>query len=570
MIDFPVLPSGEKPIWDGKRFQLGERVTRVLAYSSNFTGWDDELTELHEVEAGDGQHPIDVASRNAALDALRRYGFPTNGAVLEIGCSSGFLLHDLRQEFPHAEIVGADIVVKPLEHLGESLPGVPLMQMDLLQCPLGDRQFDAVVALNVLEHIEDDTVALEKMARLLKPGGILVLEVPQGPNLYDYYDAYLRHFRRYRKKELLTKIITAGLELKETDFLGFVAYLPFFIVKKLNRLRFGQRGEKSFKIEEMVRKEIKATARSKTLEFVFAIEKALSGKISFPMGIRCTAISRAPMIAGAVMSLKATLIRNGKMFTENNLSPVLIHHKINADTSAKWPKRFPPLPPERQRINNDFIKYWHEVLPKRYGFVDEFNHRYPVLNSPSGFARTLEIGAGIGEHLEYEKLNTEQESNYVAVDIRENMVAEIRCRFPSVTAIVADCQQRLPFENGYFDRILAIHVLEHLPDLPAAIREVHRLCDKIRGIFSIVIPCEGSLAYTLARRFSAKRIFQKRYQQPYDWFIEREHINRAFEIFEEIAPYFDRIHATYFPIALNFEFCNLCIGATFRPNSVLS
>ena len=298
MIEFPLLPSGEKPVWDGKRFQLGGRSTRVLPYSSNFAGWDDDLTELHEVEAGDGQHPIDIASRNAAVDALRLYGFPTDGAVLEIGSSSGFLLHALRQQFPCAEIVGSDIVVKPLERLGESLPGVPLVQMDLLQCPLKERQFDAVVALNVLEHIEEDGMALEKIARLLKPGGILVLEVPQGPNLYDYYDAYLRHFRRYSKKDLIAKITAAGLQPKKINFLGFIAYLPFFIVKKLNRLRFGLRGEKSPKIEKWFAKQIKTTARNKTLEFAFAIEKTLSRKISFPQGIRCTVVAQLTVSDG--------------------------------------------------------------------------------------------------------------------------------------------------------------------------------------------------------------------------------------------------------------------------------
>ena len=292
MIDFPVLPSGKKPVWNGEYFQIETDSTRVLAYSTNFAGWDDDLTELHEAEAGDGEHPIDIASRNAAINALRRNGFPTNGAVIEIGCSSGFLLQDLKREFPHAEIVGADIVVKPLERLGASLPGIPFVQMDLLQCPFAEQQFDAVIALNVLEHIEDDAAALTKMAGLLKPGGILILEVPQGPALYDYYDAYLRHFRRYGKKGLAAKIAAAGLQLQKLDFLGFIPYPPFWAVKKLNRLRFGLRGEKSPRIEEMVREQIKVTAKSKILEICFSVEKALAQKISFPVGIRCTVVAR--------------------------------------------------------------------------------------------------------------------------------------------------------------------------------------------------------------------------------------------------------------------------------------
>jgi ubiquinone/menaquinone biosynthesis C-methylase UbiE len=241
------------------------------------------------------------------------------------------------------------------------------------------------------------------------------------------------------------------------------------------------------------------------------------------------------------------------------------HHMSNQTAPAKWPKRLPPLSPAQQQISDDFVKYWHQVLPRRYGVVDEFNHRYPVRNSTRHFSRTLEIGAGIGEHLEYEKLSAEQEQGYVAVDIRENMVAEIRRRFPKVTAVVGDCQRRLDFGDDYFDRILAIHVLEHLPDLPAAVREMHRVCHKGQGILSVVIPCEGSAAYTLARRLSAQRIFEKRYRQSYDWFISREHLNRPSEIFDEIAVYFDRRHVKHFPIPLNLEFCNLCIGATFTP-----
>ena len=88
-----------------------------------------------------------------------------------------------------------------------------------------------------------------------------------------------------------------------------------------------------------------------------------------------------------------------------------------------------------------------------------------VKNAPVSFKRTLEIGAGSGEHMNYEKLTEEQTKNYVAVDIRENMVAEFRRKFPEIQAVVGDCQVQMGFEDGHFDRVLAIHVLEHLPNL---------------------------------------------------------------------------------------------------------
>lgn len=236
--------------------------------------------------------------------------------------------------------------------------------------------------------------------------------------------------------------------------------------------------------------------------------------------------------------------------------------------SSKWPKTFPPLTEEQRRISDDFMKHWHEVLPKRFGRIEKFNHGYAVRHAPPGFLRTLEIGAGLGEHLEHERLTPEQERNYYAVELRPNMTAELQRRFPHVHAITGDCQQRLDFADGYFDRVLAIHVLEHLPNLPAAVREAHRLCDKSRGVFSVVIPCEGSLAYTLARKISAQRIFEKRYKQSYRWFIEREHINRPHEILEELRPYFTVESRSFFPLPVPLIWCNLVIGLTLRPRAV--
>lgn len=233
--------------------------------------------------------------------------------------------------------------------------------------------------------------------------------------------------------------------------------------------------------------------------------------------------------------------------------------------SAKWPKRLPELTEEQKRISDDFMKYWHEVLPKSYGIVEGFNHLYSVRNAPEGFRRTLEIGAGLGEHLIYENLSEVQGANYTALEVRQNMVDEIRKRFPAINVALGDCQTRLDFADGHFDRILAIHVLEHLPNLPAAIAEMYRLCDKAIGVFSVVIPCEGGFTYTMARKISAQRIFEKRYKQSYRWLIEREHLNKPSEILAELRPYFDVIHRSFFPIPIPAIACNLCIGLTLRP-----
>ncbi len=235
-------------------------------------------------------------------------------------------------------------------------------------------------------------------------------------------------------------------------------------------------------------------------------------------------------------------------------------------STGKWPKVLPPLTPEQRRISDDFMKHWHEVLPERFGIVERFNHNFPVRCSQPDFRTTLEIGAGLGEHLHYEKLSPEQEKNYYALELRENMAAEIRKNFPRVHAIVGDCQARLDFPDGFFDRLLAVHVLEHLPNLPACLRELYRLSNKAHGRLLVLIPTEGSPAYTIARKISAERVYKKRYGGDYSWFYKREHINLPLEILEELDPYFTVEARHFFPLPfMPMIFCNLVIGLSLRP-----
>jgi SAM-dependent methyltransferase len=238
-------------------------------------------------------------------------------------------------------------------------------------------------------------------------------------------------------------------------------------------------------------------------------------------------------------------------------------------STTKWPKVLPPLTPEQQRRSDEFMKLWHVELAgqQRYGLIEKFNHGFPVDHSPPDFKTTLEIGAGLGEHLKYEKLSPEQERGYYCNEFRDNLAAEIKRRFPNVQTVVGDCQKRMDFSDGFFDRYIAIHVLEHLPDLPAAIREAWRLLDKQTGRMLVVIPTEGSLAYGLARKLSAERVWNRHFSAPYTEFYKREHINLVPEILEELDPYFTVGTRSFFPLGVPLQFCNLCIGLVLHPRA---
>jgi ubiquinone/menaquinone biosynthesis C-methylase UbiE len=110
--------------------------------------------------------------------------------VLEVGCSSGYFLEELRAAMPQARIVGADYTLGTLQKLDQRLYDIPLLHFDLTQCPLPEQSVDVVVLLNVLEHIEDDRAAIAQVHSV-------IIEVPTGTDLHDCYDRGLMHFRRY-------------------------------------------------------------------------------------------------------------------------------------------------------------------------------------------------------------------------------------------------------------------------------------------------------------------------------------------------------------------------------------
>ena len=184
--------------WDGRQFvnSAGEH-RKILCYTQTDSNWNDALTQLHEQEAG-SQHPIDKASRRLAIRTIDELCKSSEPLVLDVGCSSGFLLEELTVQMPRAAVIGADYIEQPLQKLANQFKGIPLLQFDLRHCPLPDASIDGIVCLNVLEHIDDHVAALANIFRILRPGGIAHIEVPSGPWLYDLYDEILMHHRRYR------------------------------------------------------------------------------------------------------------------------------------------------------------------------------------------------------------------------------------------------------------------------------------------------------------------------------------------------------------------------------------
>jgi SAM-dependent methyltransferase len=284
-------PHGVSDVrWTGSGFVVDGASRGVLRFGVGESGWTDDLTSLHE-SSGSGDHPIDVASRRRAIDALASCRRDL-GVILEVGCSAGHLLRDLRRSFPRSLVIGTDYVGVPLTSLAAELPDVPLVQCDLTRCPLPDASIDAVVALNVLEHIHDDRRAAREIFRVLRPGGLTVIELPAGPALYDVYDHVLMHHRRYTLRRATRLFEEAGFEVTDRSHLGFLAYPAFAMVKLRNKrlMRLPEAEQRAF-VAEAIRK----TSKSTVLDLVLRAEARASSFVRYPFGIRCVLTAVKPL-----------------------------------------------------------------------------------------------------------------------------------------------------------------------------------------------------------------------------------------------------------------------------------
>lgn len=203
-----------------------------LANSSE--GFHPEYFEqLASLEAGN----FWFQSRNTLILLLLKKHIPTLKSFLEIGCGTGFVLSGIASAFPSAALAGAEIYSTGLEYAAHRVPSAQFMQMDARDIPF-ESHFDALGAFDVLEHIQEDSIVLGQIYRALKPGGTLILTVPQHPNLWSRQDERACHICRYTAEQLKHKVSSAGFDIADAG--SFVSLLlPLMWLSR----RFGKTGK---------------------------------------------------------------------------------------------------------------------------------------------------------------------------------------------------------------------------------------------------------------------------------------------------------------------------------------
>lgn len=153
--------------------------------------------------------------------ALRRH-FSGLRSFLEVGCGTGCVLGAVEAAFPAAAALGSEAHLAGLECAARRLRRASLLQMDAANIPFRD-EFDVVGCFDVLEHIEDDRRVLQQCFLAARPGGGIILTIPQHPFLWSAADEYAGHVRRYTRDEIVGKVAAAGFTpLMVTSFVSLL------------------------------------------------------------------------------------------------------------------------------------------------------------------------------------------------------------------------------------------------------------------------------------------------------------------------------------------------------------
>lgn len=213
-----------------------------------------------------------------------------------------------------------------------------------------------------------------------------------------------------------------------------------------------------------------------------------------------------------------------------------------------WPKPIPVLSAELQQKKKDWEIYWLNLHPvdNKYSFMNKFTIDFVCRSMPKKTDRVLEIGPGPNPALKYLDLDP---ANYYAVERGAEFVEELARSVPRQNILDEDVSAGIDFGGIRFDKIIAAHVLEHLLDLPSVMLDMKRLLQP-SGHIDIVLPCEGSVLYTIGRKFSSEREYKKKFGAGFKEIMKSDHVNDIFEVFDEVKRHFRVGESTCFPVPL--------------------
>ncbi|MBP7125722.1 methyltransferase domain-containing protein [Myxococcota bacterium] len=240
-----------------------------------------DLREYQLMAAVEDRHFWFLGMRAIFRDAYLDAGLGPASEVLDVGCATGGMMRFLAGQ---GRFMGLDRSEEAAA-IARQRTGCPVLVGDATAMPFPDGRFDGVMAMDVLEHVEDDRAALREIRRVLRPGGPFLASVPCHPWLFSTHDRALMHLRRYRRREFLARLAEAGFRPERVSWTNSLLF-PVAAASRLARRILGDRrdGRSDAGLE--------VGPANGLLLRVFRLERVLGRRIPMPWGLSLLVVSR--------------------------------------------------------------------------------------------------------------------------------------------------------------------------------------------------------------------------------------------------------------------------------------
>lgn len=153
--------------------------------------------------------------------------------ILNVGCGPGRSSQYLSK---FGKVTSIEYDKECCEFASEKT-GLEIINGSITQLPFSDKSFDLVCAFDVIEHVEDDQLAVNEMKRVVKEDGVIFITVPAFMSLWSHHDVINHHFRRYKIKEI-ERLFEKQKEGNKifVSYFNFILFPPIYLIRQLSNL----------------------------------------------------------------------------------------------------------------------------------------------------------------------------------------------------------------------------------------------------------------------------------------------------------------------------------------------
>ena len=232
-------------------------------------------TATYAVEAEiEATHWWFVGRRRLFAREIEKLSLPSSSRIVDVGTSTGTNLRLLRG-LGFRAVEGLDFSDEAIRYCREKGFGL-VRRGDVCAMPFADESFDLLLATDIIEHIDDDILALRELARVLRRGGRALITVPAFPFIWGLQDRVAQHKRRYRMRELIDKLGGAGFAVDTSYHFNFLLFVPIWIGRRLIDI---------FRPRIHSEAEVNSPLLNKFLLAIFSADIAMAPKLRPPIGV---------------------------------------------------------------------------------------------------------------------------------------------------------------------------------------------------------------------------------------------------------------------------------------------